>query len=111
MGEVFLEMVPLLAPPYATHITAHPRALAHLDILSSPPQLTPQFSRWLKESKDLVKAHTHVWDLLSLHIKPEPLVVVASESIGEGFGKLKEGNEGLEKLREAKQKVEEVARS
>lgn len=150
VGEVFLEVVsllpleircdftpmlnvpqvPLFAPPYTTYITAHPRALAHLDALSTPPQLTPQFSRWLKESKELVEAHTHAWDLPSLLIKPvqrllkyglllgavisatpEPLVVVASESIGEAFGKLREGTEGLDKLREAKQKVEEVARA
>ncbi|KAG2339561.1 hypothetical protein BDR05DRAFT_613284 [Suillus weaverae] len=130
VGEVFLEVVPLFAPPYTTYITAHPRALAHLDVLSTPPQLTPQFSRWLKESKELVEAHTHAWDLPSLLIKPvqrllkyglllgavigatpEPLVVVTSESIGEAFGKLREGNEGLDKLREAKQKVEEVARA
>jgi hypothetical protein len=130
VGEVFLEVVPLFAPPYTTYITAHPRALAHLDALSTPPQLTPQFSRWLKESKELVEAHTHAWDLPSLLIKPvqrllkyglllgavisatpEPLVVVTSESIGEAFGKLKEGTAGLDKLREAKQKVEEVARA
>ncbi|KAG2107814.1 hypothetical protein DEU56DRAFT_985477 [Suillus clintonianus] len=36
MGEVFLEMVLLLAPPYMTYITVHPWALAHLDVLSSP---------------------------------------------------------------------------
>ncbi|KAG2032623.1 hypothetical protein BDR03DRAFT_985590 [Suillus americanus] len=130
VGEVFLEVVPLFAPPYTTYITAHPRALAHLDVLSTSPQLTPQFSRWLKESKELVEAHTHAWDLPSLLIKPvqrllkyglllgavisatpEPLVVVTSESIGEAFGKLREGTEGLDKLREAKQKVEEVARA
>ncbi|OJA17335.1 hypothetical protein AZE42_05918 [Rhizopogon vesiculosus] len=129
VGEVFLEVVPLLAPPYTTYITAHPRALAHLDALSSPPQLTPQFSRWLKESKELVEAHTHAWDLPSLLIKPvqrllkyglllgalinatpEP-VVVESESIGVAFEKLRERSEGLEKLKEAKQKVEEVARA
>lgn len=130
VGEVFLEVIPLLAPPYTTYITAHPRALAHLDALSAPPQLTPKFSRWLKESKGLVEAHTHAWDLPSLLIKPvqrllkyglllgavinatpEPLVVVTSENIGEAFGKLREGAEGLDKLREAKQKVEEVARA
>ncbi|KAG1791615.1 uncharacterized protein BJ212DRAFT_894010 [Suillus subaureus] len=44
--------------------------LAHIDALSTPPQLTPQFSRWLKESKELVEAHTHAWDLPSLLIKP-----------------------------------------
>lgn len=130
VGEIFLEVVPLFAPPYTTYITAHPRALAHLDALNTPPQLTPQFSRWLKESKELVEAHTHAWDLPSLLIKPvqrllkyglllgavisatpEPLVIVTSESIGEAFGKLREGTEGLDKLREAKQKVEEVARA
>ncbi|KAG0695736.1 hypothetical protein DFH29DRAFT_879841 [Suillus ampliporus] len=60
--EVFLDVVTPLTPPYTTYITAYPRALAHLDVLSSPQQLTPQFSWWLKESKDLVKAHMHVWD-------------------------------------------------
>ncbi|KAG0694440.1 hypothetical protein DFH29DRAFT_321356 [Suillus ampliporus] len=130
VGEVFLEVVPLLAPPYTTYITAHPRALAHIDVLSAPPQLTPQFSRWLKESKELVEAHTHAWDLPSLLIKPvqrllkyglllgavinatpEPLVVETSGSINEAFGKQREGTEELEKLREAKLKVEEVARA
>jgi len=42
---------------------------------------------------------------------PEPVVVVESESIGVAFGKLRERSEGLEKLKEAKQKVEEVARA
>ncbi|KAG2067922.1 hypothetical protein BDR04DRAFT_1104346, partial [Suillus decipiens] len=114
VGEVFLEVVStLLAPPYTTYITAHPRALAHLDALSAPPQLTPKFSRWLKESKGLVEAHTHAWDLPSavINATPELLVVVTSENIGEAFGKLREGAEGLDKLREAKQKVEEVARA
>ncbi|KAG1844964.1 hypothetical protein DFJ58DRAFT_843894 [Suillus subalutaceus] len=45
--------------PTSLHTLAHP----HLDVLSSPLQLTLQFSRWLKERKELVKAHTHAWDL------------------------------------------------
>ena len=46
-----------------------------------------------------------------INATPEPVVVVTpeSESIGAAFGKLREGSEGLEKLRQAKQKVEEVA--
>ncbi|KAG1726883.1 Rho family DH domain-containing guanine nucleotide exchange factor [Suillus paluster] len=131
LGEVFLKVIPLLTPPYMTYITTHPRALAHLDALSAPPQLKPQFSRWLKESKELVEAHTHALDLPSLLMKPvqrfmkyrlllsavinatpEPLVVVTAESGGtrEVFGQLEERAEGLEKLREAKQKAEEAAR-
>ncbi|KAG2110690.1 hypothetical protein DEU56DRAFT_762293 [Suillus clintonianus] len=54
MGEVFLEMVLLLAPPYMTYITVHPWALAHLDVLSSPSQLTPQFSRMRGTLKELI---------------------------------------------------------
>ncbi|KAG0698907.1 hypothetical protein DFH29DRAFT_877688 [Suillus ampliporus] len=92
--------------------------------------LTPQFSPWLKESKELVEAHTHAWDLPSLLIKPvqrwlkyglllgavinatpEPLVVETSGSINKAFGKQREGTEELEKLREAKLKVEEVVRA
>ncbi|KAG1738186.1 hypothetical protein EDB19DRAFT_1636451 [Suillus lakei] len=113
VGEVFLEVVPLFAPPYTTYITAHPRALAHLDLLNTPPQLTPQFSRWLKESKELVEAHTHAWDLPSLLIKPVQRLLKYGLLLGrcEAFGRLKEGTEGLDKLREAKQKVEEVARA
>ncbi|KAG1767471.1 hypothetical protein EV702DRAFT_980049 [Suillus placidus] len=113
VGEVFLEVVPLFAPPYTTYITAHPRALAHLDVLSTPPQLTPQFSRWLKESKELVEAHTHAWDLPSLLIKPVQRLLKYGLLLGAVIGATPEplGTEGLDKLREAKQKVEEVARA
>ncbi|KAG1743775.1 hypothetical protein EDD22DRAFT_786389 [Suillus occidentalis] len=113
VGEVFLEVVPLFAPPYTTYITAHPRALAHLDALSTPPQLTPQFSRWLKESKELVEAHTHAWDLPSLLIKPVQRLLKYGLLLGAVISATPEplGNEGLDKLREAKQKVEEVARA
>ncbi|KAG0694445.1 hypothetical protein DFH29DRAFT_1072909 [Suillus ampliporus] len=130
VGEVFLELIPLIAPPYTTYVTAHPRALAHLDVLSVPPQLTSQFSRWLKESKELVEAHTHALDLPSLLIKPvqrlfkyrlllsavinatpEPLDVLNPQSISKAFGKPREGAEGLEQLREAKQKMVEAARA
>ncbi|KAG1727681.1 uncharacterized protein EDB91DRAFT_1061026 [Suillus paluster] len=113
VGEVFLEVIPLLAPPYTTYITAHPRALAHLDALSAPPQLTPQFSRWLKESKELVEAHTHAWDLPSLLIKPVQRLLKYGLLLGAVINATPDplGTEGLEKLREAKQKVEEVARA
>lgn len=48
-----------------------------------------------------------------INATPEPVVIVTpeSEGIAAAFGKLREGSEGLEKLREAKQKVEEVARA
>ncbi|KAG2136833.1 hypothetical protein BD769DRAFT_1352221 [Suillus cothurnatus] len=114
VGEVFLEVVPLFAPPYTTYITAHPRALAHLDALSTPPQLTPQFSRWLKESKELVEAHTHAWDLPSLLIKPVQRLLKYGLLLGAVISATPEpleGTAGLDKLREAKQKVEEVARA
>jgi hypothetical protein len=51
-----LNQVLLIAPPYMTYITAHPRALTHLNAVSTPLLLTPQFS--------------HAWDLPSLLIKP-----------------------------------------
>ncbi|KAG2098447.1 uncharacterized protein F5147DRAFT_583138 [Suillus discolor] len=113
VGEIFLEVVPLFAPPYTTYITAHPRALAHLDALNTPPQLTPQFSRWLKESKELVEAHTHAWDLPSLLIKPVQRLLKYGLLLGAVISATPEplGAEGLDKLREAKQKVEEVARA
>ncbi|KAG2158566.1 uncharacterized protein EDB93DRAFT_1076408 [Suillus bovinus] len=113
VGEIFLEVVPLFAPPYMTYITAHPRALAHLDALSTPPQLTPQFSRWLKESKELVEAHTHAWDLPSLLIKPVQRLLKYGLLLGAVISATPEplGTEGLDKLREAKRKVEEVARA
>ncbi|KAG1851458.1 hypothetical protein DFJ58DRAFT_661585 [Suillus subalutaceus] len=105
VGEVFLEVVPLFAPPYTTYITAHPRALAHLDVLSTPPQLTPQFSRWLKESKGLVEAHTHAWDLPSLLIKPVQRLLKYGLLLGAVISATPEP------LVVAKQKVEEVARA
>jgi hypothetical protein len=48
-----------------------------------------------------------------INATPEPLVIVTqeSESIGGAFGKLREGSEGLAKLKEAKRKVEDVARA
>lgn len=48
-----------------------------------------------------------------INATPEPVVIVTpeSESIGGAFGKLREGSEGLAKLKEAKRKVEEVARA
>ncbi|KAG1898955.1 uncharacterized protein F5891DRAFT_954615 [Suillus fuscotomentosus] len=112
VGEIFLEVVPLFAPPYTTYITAHPRALAHLDALNTPPQLTPQFSRWLKESKELVEAHTHAWDLPSLLIKPVQRLLKYGLLLGAVISATPEPLViGLDKLREAKQKVEEVARA
>ncbi|KAG2336101.1 hypothetical protein BDR05DRAFT_1006172 [Suillus weaverae] len=74
--------VPLLAPSYMTYITARPRALAHLDVLSSLPQLTPQFSRWLKESKYYVGVHMH--ELLN-RVAPKRAVGVCQELKGLDF--------------------------
>ncbi|KAG2030492.1 hypothetical protein BDR03DRAFT_987039 [Suillus americanus] len=61
-GKCGLPQVPIFAPPYTTHFIVCP-------CTTRLPQLAPQFSQLLKESKELVVAHARAWDLLSLHIK------------------------------------------
>ncbi|KAF9649486.1 hypothetical protein BDM02DRAFT_3186246 [Thelephora ganbajun] len=66
VGALFLEMIPLLEPPYKRYITRHPAALEHLNNLPK----TPSLNVYLEHTRTLASSLTHAWDLPSLLIKP-----------------------------------------
>ena len=94
-----------MKPPYTTYITRHPSAVAHLNALPQTLGLTA----YLAQTHTLAQSYTHAWDLPSLLIKPVqrllkyPLLLAAIMNDTEP-------GEAKDMLREARDKVEEVAR-
>jgi len=95
-----------MTPPYTTYISRHPAAVSHLNSLPQTPTLTV----YLSQTHTLAQHYTHAWDLPSLLIKPVqrllkyPLLLSAIMDDTEA-------GEAKDKLREARDKVEEVARN
>ncbi|KAI6145479.1 hypothetical protein BKA82DRAFT_995591 [Pisolithus tinctorius] len=107
VGTLFLEIIPSLEPPYKTYITRHPTALAHLNSL--PP--SPALSAYLSQTRTLASSLTHAWDLPSLLIKPVQRLLKYSLLLGAIIDATPDNHGDRAALVEAKQKMEDVARS
>ncbi|KAF8515335.1 hypothetical protein BU17DRAFT_51746 [Hysterangium stoloniferum] len=105
VADVFISIIPHLKPPYTTYITKHPIALAHLNSLPQTPALTT----YLAQTHTLAQSYTHAWDLPSLLIKPVQRLLKYPLLLGAIMDDTEPG-EAKDKLREARDKVEEVAR-
>ncbi|KAI5988222.1 hypothetical protein EDD15DRAFT_2371655 [Pisolithus albus] len=107
VGALFLEIIPSLEPTYKTYITRHPTALAHLNSLPSSPAL----SAYLSQTRTLASSLTHAWDLPSLLIKPVQRLLKYSLLLGAIIEATPDNHGDRAALVEAKQKMEDVARS
>lgn len=120
VGELFLSMVsvtpvhcasvdshqiPHMKPPYTTYITRHSSALAHLNALPQTPGLTA----YLAQTHTLAQSYTHAWDLPSLLIKPVQRLLKYPLLLKAIMDDTSPGD-ARDKLREAHDKVEEVAK-
>ena len=99
--------IPALEPPYKTYITRHPTALAHLNSL--PP--TPALTAYLTRSKELAASLTHAWDLPSLLIKPVQRLLKYSLLLTAIIAETPDSHPDKQNLQQAREKMEEVARS
>ncbi|KAH7102142.1 hypothetical protein BKA62DRAFT_118078 [Auriculariales sp. MPI-PUGE-AT-0066] len=106
VGSLFLEVVSEMTPLYTTYITRHPTALTHLNSLSSSPSL----QRYLAHTKQLASAHTHAWDLQSLLIKPVQRLLKYPLLLHTLIDGTPEGHPDKTSLRQAKEKLEALAR-
>ncbi|KAF9235247.1 hypothetical protein BU15DRAFT_89614 [Melanogaster broomeanus] len=107
VGALFLEIIPVLEPPYKTYITRHPTALAHLNTLPRSPAL----SAYLSHTRALASSLTHAWDLSSLLIKPVQRLLKYSLLLGAIINSTPDSHGDRAALVTARAKMEEVARS
>ncbi|TFY66217.1 hypothetical protein EVG20_g4872 [Dentipellis fragilis] len=107
VGEVFLEMIPHMEPPYKTYITRHPTAVEHLNKL---PQ-TPALQAYLSRTRELAASLTHAWDLPSLLIKPVQRLLKYSLLLNAIIEETPDVHPDKENLRKAKQMMERVSHS
>ncbi|EGO00583.1 hypothetical protein SERLA73DRAFT_30457, partial [Serpula lacrymans var. lacrymans S7.3] len=107
VGELFLEIIPALEPPYKTYITRHPTALAHLNALPSSPALTS----YLERTRTLASSLTHAWDLPSLLIKPVQRLLKYPLLLAAIIAETPDAHPDKENLRLARTRMEDVARS
>ncbi|KIJ51253.1 hypothetical protein M422DRAFT_776540 [Sphaerobolus stellatus SS14] len=106
VADVFISLIPYMTPPYTTYITRHSIALAHLNSLPHTVALTA----YLSQTRTLAQSYTHAWDLPSLLIKPVQRLLKYPLLLGAIMDDTEPG-EAKDKLREARDKVEELARS
>ncbi|KZS87128.1 Dbl homology domain-containing protein [Sistotremastrum niveocremeum HHB9708] len=111
IGQLFLDVIPVLEPPFNLYISRHPAALAQYTSLTTSP--TPSIQNYLTQSKTLASPLTNAWDLPALLIKPiqrllkYPLLLSAIIAATES---LNPDHPDLELLREARGMMEGCAR-
>ncbi|KZV68489.1 hypothetical protein PENSPDRAFT_754044 [Peniophora sp. CONT] len=66
VGALFLDIIPMMEPPYAVYISHHTRALSYLESLPR----TPALAAYLAHTRASAASFSHAWDLPSLLIKP-----------------------------------------
>ncbi|ETW74620.1 hypothetical protein HETIRDRAFT_456197 [Heterobasidion irregulare TC 32-1] len=107
VGEVFIEMIPHMEPPYKTYITHHPTAVAHLNAL---PQ-TPALAAYLAHTRTLAASLTHAWDLPSLLIKPVQRLLKYALLLAAVLDDTPDSHPDKPRLRTAKSMIEAVSRA
>ncbi|KAI0316424.1 hypothetical protein OF83DRAFT_1017396, partial [Amylostereum chailletii] len=107
VGQVFIEMIPRMEPPYKAYITRHPMAVEHLNKL---PQ-TPALATYLNHTRTLASSLTHAWDLPSLLIKPVQRLLKYSLLLHAIIEDTPDSHPDKANLRRAKEMMEEVSHS
>ncbi|KZT01488.1 uncharacterized protein LAESUDRAFT_663896 [Laetiporus sulphureus 93-53] len=107
VGALFLENIPILEPLYLPYITKHPTALEHLNSLPE----TPALKEYLAQSHNLASNLTHAWDLPSLLIKPVQRLLKYPLLLSAIIDETPESHPDIAKLKLAREKMEEVART
>lgn len=106
IGALFIEMIPTLEPLYLAYITKHASALEHLNNLPKTPALT----NYLAQSRSLASSLTHAWDLPSLLIKPVQRLLKYALLLSAIIVETPDGHLDKANLKQAREKMEEVAR-
>ncbi|KAI0061868.1 hypothetical protein BV25DRAFT_1826155 [Artomyces pyxidatus] len=105
VGAVFIEMIPLMEPPYKAYITHHPVAVEHLNKLPQTAALTA----YLAYTRTLAASLTHAWDLPSLLIKPVQRLLKYSLLLNAIIDDTPDSHGDKENLRKAKVMMEVVS--
>ncbi|OSX61642.1 hypothetical protein POSPLADRAFT_1066230 [Postia placenta MAD-698-R-SB12] len=98
--------IPTLEPLYLAYITKHASALEHLNNLPKTPALT----NYLAQSRSLASSLTHAWDLPSLLIKPVQRLLKYALLLSAIIVETPDGHLDKANLKQAREKMEEVAR-
>ncbi|KAG8817691.1 hypothetical protein FRC18_000399, partial [Serendipita sp. 400] len=69
IGNLFLEMLPIMTPLYETYITKHSASIARLTTLTTENPTQAMLS-YIENTKAIASTHSNSWDLNSLLIKP-----------------------------------------
>ena len=107
VGSLFLDIVHDLERPYKQYITRHPSAMQHL---TSLPQ-TPALTAYLNYTQSVASSLSHAWDLSSLLIKPVQRLLKYPLLLSAIIEETPDVHPDKENLRNARIKLEEVARN
>jgi len=107
VGSLFLEIAPDLEGPYKQYITRHPSALQHLQSLPQTPALTA----YLSHTQTVASSVSHAWDLSSLLIKPVQRLLKYPLLLCAIIDETPDDHPDKENLRNARIKLEEIARN
>ncbi|THV06642.1 hypothetical protein K435DRAFT_848724 [Dendrothele bispora CBS 962.96] len=106
VGALFLSIIPALEPPYKHYISNHSISSSYLSALPKTPSLLAYFSQTREKSLSI----SHAWDLHSLLIKPVQRLLKYPLLLQAILEETEDGHGDKKRLKEAKAKVEEVAR-
>ena len=107
VGSLFLDIAPDLERPYKQYITRHSSSMQHLQNL---PQ-TPALAAYLSHTQTVASSLSHAWDLSSLLIKPVQRLLKYPLLLSAIIEETPDGHPDKENLRNARTKLEEVARN
>ena len=107
VGALFLDIAHDLERPYKLYITRHPSALQHLQNL---PQ-TPALATYLSYTQSIASSLSHAWDLSSLLIKPVQRLLKYPLLLSAIIDETPDTHPDKENLRNARIKLEEIARN
>ena len=107
VGALFLDVANDLGKPYKQYITRHSSAMEHLTNL---PQ-TPDLIAYLTYTQSVASSLSHAWDLSSLLIKPVQRLLKYPLLLSAIIDETPDDHPDKENLRNARIKLEEVARN
>jgi RhoGEF domain len=107
VGSLFLDIVCDLEKPYKQYITRHPSAMQHLTNLPQTPALTA----YLTYTQSVASSLSHAWDLSSLLIKPVQRLLKYPLLLSAIIEETPDTHPDKENLRNARIKLEDVARN
>ena len=107
VGSLFLDIAYDLEKPYKQYITRHSSAMQHLTNL---PQ-TPALAAYLTYTQSVASSLSHAWDLSSLLIKPVQRLLKYPLLLSAIIEETPDVHPDKENLRNARIRLEEVARN